>query len=81
MVGAGGDDDGKSDGTCLELDGVEIKNSSDQGQDFFWRQSGVMCLIRCVRFAFLWFFEDKTNGTLRIINETLCIRRETKYLR
>lgn len=56
VVGAGGDDDGKSDGTCLELDGVEIKNSSDQGQDFFWRQSGVMCLIRCVRFAFLWFF-------------------------
>lgn len=76
MVGGGdGDDGGKSDGTWLELGEVEIKNSNDGGQ------SGVMCLIRCVRFAFLWFFEDKTNGTLRIINETLCIRRETKYLR
>ena len=49
MGGRDGDDGGKSDGTWLELGEVEIKNSSDGGQ------SGVMCLIRCVRFAFLCF--------------------------
>ena len=55
MGGRDGDDGGKSDGTWLELGEAEIKNSSDEEETFYWRQSGVMCLIRCVRFAFLCF--------------------------